>query len=281
MHSQTSGQRPNQLSHARQLVIVRRGQFATFGLLSKALTEEPKVRIIWDRRVQERRRRSDSNPRLDRRGPDRRRDQSMTWARHDYIVLGTTGGDLVESAVPLALSEDSAAAAAALQASRNLDQDIEAAARTNINLLITGGDWMSRKSLAEQVHRRSMPIASPLTVVDRRLASELFDGPELAGSPLELIGGVERLAVFMGHTTWLIEEVGDLSLRQQTGLLRFLEHRDHPSSPLLATYPPRLITATDYWLFDRVAASQFLPDLFYRLNMIHIVLPSGMVGVKA
>jgi transcriptional regulator of acetoin/glycerol metabolism len=279
VHPQIVGLQRNQSTDTKQLIIVRRGQFATFGQLSKALIEEPEVRIIWDRRQQERRRRSDSNQGGDRRGPDRRRDASMVWARHDYIVLGTTGPDQAASVVAPGLLRDPAAAAA-LQAARDLDQDIEAAARTNINLLITGGDPMSRKSLAEQVHRRHTRTTSPLTIVDRRLASELFDGPEPAGSSLALIGGVEPLSLFMGRRTWLIEEVGDLSWRQQTGLLRFLERRDHESSARWAAPRPRLITAADDWLFDRVTASQFRPDLFYRLNMIHIVLPAGMVGAR-
>jgi transcriptional regulator of acetoin/glycerol metabolism len=280
VHPQISGQRSNHLTNGRQLVIVRRGQFATFGQLAKALTDEPKVRIIWDRRLRERRRGADSNQGMDRRGPDRRRDGSAVWARHDYIVLGTTGLELAASVVPPVISYDPAAAAAALLAARDLDQDVEAAARTNINLLITGGDSLNRKSLAEQVHLRSARGASPLTIVDRRLASELFNGPELTGSPLEIIGGVERLAVFMGPRTWLIEEVGDLSWQQQTGLLRFLERRDQQSRAESGGFPPRLITATGHWLFDRVNALEFNPELFYRLNMIHIVLPAALVGAQ-
>jgi transcriptional regulator of acetoin/glycerol metabolism len=280
VHPTSSGLQPTPSTDVRQLVIVRRGQFATFGLLSKALTEEPEVRIIWDRRQQERRRRSDSNQAGDRRGPDRRRDGSTLWARHDYIVLGTTGSEQVASIAPPVLLQDPAAAAAALQAARNLDQDIEAAARTNINLLITGGDPMSRKSLAEQVHRRNTGSTNPLTIIDRRLASELFGGPEQASSSVELIGGVEPLSVVTGRRTWLIEEVGNLSWQQQTGLLRFLERRDHEASAPWAVPHPRLITATDDWLFDRVTTSQFHPDLFYRLNMIHIVLPAGVVGAR-
>jgi transcriptional regulator of acetoin/glycerol metabolism len=271
VHPQLSGHLSNDLTNT-QLVIVRRGQFATFGQLAKALTNEPKVRIIWDRRFQDRRRGSDASRGVDRRGPDRRRDASTVWARHDYLVLGTTGFELTAGAAPPALSQDRVAAFAALQTARDLDQDVEAAAQTDINILITGGDQVRRKLLAEQVHVRSLRGTSPLAIVDRRLAAELFSGPELTGSPLEIIGGVERLAVFLGSRTWLIEEIGDLSWQQQTGLLRFLERRDHASSAQ-DEFSPRFISATDCWLFDRVAASQFHPDLFYRLNMIHIVLP--------
>jgi transcriptional regulator with PAS, ATPase and Fis domain len=40
---------------------------------------------------------------------------------------------------------------------------------------------------------------------------------------------------------------------------------------------PRLITASNHWLLDRIASAQFRPDLFYCLNLMHVVFPPGTV----
>lgn len=167
------------------------------------------------------------------------------------------------------------AAAADGWAARDLEIDIQAAAATTVNLLISGGDPISRRSLAEQVHRRSPHATNPITVIDRELASALFD-PERPDSLVEFVA-IERLEQSKGRGTWLIEEVGDLSWQQQTGLLRFLDHRAEEAGAALDP-APRLITATDYWLYDRVTASKFRPDVFCRLNTIHILLPAGVVA---
>src|SRR5207253_2535223 len=124
--SRESVQRPTRSIDTQQLVIVRRGQFATFGLLVKALTEEPNVRIIWDRRVQERRQQSASNRSRDRRGPDRR-DASLLWAHHDYIVIRTRALDPAAGVASLALSRERTLTAVVRQAARELDQDLEIA----------------------------------------------------------------------------------------------------------------------------------------------------------
>lgn len=256
--------------------MVRRGQFATFGLLAKALVSEPNVRVIWDRRLVDRRRQADSTEGKDRRGGDRR-DTSTVWANLDYIVVRTTTQRVTGKVILQTPSHDPAARAA-YTAARDLEHDLQAAVETTVNLLISGGDPMSRRSLADQVHRRGSRATSPFTIIDRRLASDLFD-PELADSPLELDGSIDRLARFAGRGTWLIEEVGDLNWHQQTGLLRFLERRDRESNARWPAPPPRLITGTDYWLFDRVTVSKFRRDLFERLNTIHIVLPPGVIKV--
>jgi DNA-binding NtrC family response regulator len=74
----------------------------------------------------------------------------------------------------------------------------------------------------------------------------------------------------------LIEEVGDLSWDQQTGLLFYLERRAGVALAGAAD-DPRIIAASNYWLFDRIASTEFRPDLFYRLNLIHVVLPLSAV----
>jgi hypothetical protein len=75
-----------------RLVIVRRGHFATFELLSRTFADDASVRIIWDRRIGERRRPvvSDATAEGQRRLADRRRRPPTQWAQLNYMIAGTT-----------------------------------------------------------------------------------------------------------------------------------------------------------------------------------------------
>ena len=68
-----------------KLVIVRRGHFATFELLTRAFADDAAVQIIWDRRVGERRR-TLRMPEDERRQTDRRRIHPTQWGQLDYMV---------------------------------------------------------------------------------------------------------------------------------------------------------------------------------------------------
>jgi DNA-binding NtrC family response regulator len=76
--------------------------------------------------------------------------------------------------------------------------------------------------------------------------------------------------------TVFMDEVGEMSLRMQVILLRFLETgeiqrvgSDRPQRPL----DVRIITATNRNLHDRVATKEFREDLYYRLNVVQLAIP--------
>lgn len=69
-----------------RLVIVRRGHFATFELLTRTFAGDPSVQIVWDRRMGERRQSAgDSAPR-NRRRSDRRRVPPPQWGQMNYMI---------------------------------------------------------------------------------------------------------------------------------------------------------------------------------------------------
>lgn len=76
-----------------RLVIVRRGHFATFELLTRTFADDPSVQIVWDRRIGERRRASYSDVPGDgkRRLTDRRRMPPTQWGQLNYIIAGNDG----------------------------------------------------------------------------------------------------------------------------------------------------------------------------------------------
>lgn len=75
-----------------RLVIVRRGHFATYELLSRTFGDDPTVQIIWDRRVSERRRAEGALGSSERRRNDRRRPPPTQWGQLNYMIAGNEIG---------------------------------------------------------------------------------------------------------------------------------------------------------------------------------------------
>jgi hypothetical protein len=73
---------------AANVVIVRRGHFATFELLTRTFADDPSVQIIWDRRMGERRQNGARLLDSERRQSDRRRIPPKQWVQLNYMIAG-------------------------------------------------------------------------------------------------------------------------------------------------------------------------------------------------
>jgi hypothetical protein len=69
-----------------RLVIVRRGHFATYELLTRTFAGDPSVQIMWDRRMSERRQSANRVSSDERRRSDRRRTPPMQWGQLNYMI---------------------------------------------------------------------------------------------------------------------------------------------------------------------------------------------------
>ena len=251
------------------IVIVRRDKFATFGLLAQAFANEPHVRLVWDRRMRERRHDAASSDPTDRRRRDRRRTPTTAWGSHDYMLVNVGA-----SVVPETAQTETVAPADIARRAGNSEEirlDIEAAVKSNLTVLISGGEVVSRKSLAHRIHRQGTRHDRPFIVVDRDAFFDIsapgIDSPHAAPTEWTNAG------------TILIEEVADLSWDQQSQLSRILESRavqgwDHRANLSLDA---RIISGTSHQLLERVESRQFRADLFYRLNIVHIMLAPDWV----
>ncbi len=111
-------------------------------------------------------------------------------------------------------------------------------------------------------------------VPDTLLESELFG--HVRGSFTGAYRDKPGLLEQANGGTIFLDEVGEMSLRMQALLLRFLEdgtiHRVGAERQT-GTIDVRIVAATNRVLVDRIAAGSFREDLYYRLNVIHIVVP--------
>jgi DNA-binding NtrC family response regulator len=163
---------------------------------------------------------------------------------------------------------------------RALEEEIEYAARSEAKVLITGESGVGKEIIARRIHRRSARNSGPLVTIncagfpDSLLESEMFG--HMKGSFTDAHRD-KRGWLEMAHGgTIFMDEVGEMSLRMQALLLRFLETGEIQrlgADRRVPTLNVRVITATHRRLLDRVADKSFREDLFYRLNVIHIEVP--------
>lgn len=147
-------------------------------------------------------------------------------------------------------------------------------------VLITGETGVGKELVARALHRVSPVAAGPLVVcncsalVETLLESELFGHVRGAftGAVTDKVGVFE----YANGGTVFLDEIGELPFPAQSKLLRVLQNQEvqRVGSPVTHTANVRVIAATNRNLRGLVAEKQFRQDLFYRLSMIELELPS-------
>jgi DNA-binding NtrC family response regulator len=148
-----------------------------------------------------------------------------------------------------------------------------------VNVLITGESGTGKELVARALHynspraKQSLVAVNCAAIPDQLLESELFGYKKGAFTDAR----VDHPGMFMeadGGTLFL-DEIGDLSPALQAKLLRVLQERE--VRPLGASRPEkvdvRVLSATNRDLAQRMREGVFREDLFYRLNVIEVVLP--------
>ncbi len=166
------------------------------------------------------------------------------------------------------------------QALKVVHQEVEYAARSDAKVLITGASGVGKEVVAHLIHQRSRRRHAPMLTIncaampDTLLESELFG--HARGSFTDAYRDKRGLFEAANSGTVFMDEVGEMSLRMQALLLRFLEtgeiqrvgdERNRVNANV------RVIAATNRRLPERIAAGEFREDLYYRLNVIHITIP--------
>ena len=150
----------------------------------------------------------------------------------------------------------------------------------DVNVLLTGDSGTGKSQLARVIHANGPRAAGPFvelscaTFPSDLVESELFGSRAGAHSTAtQNVAG--KVAVAEGGTLFL-DEIGELPFTVQAKLLQFLHSKEY--YPLGAARPvradTRLIAATNVDLEEAVRARRFREDLFYRLKVLPIRLPS-------
>jgi len=163
---------------------------------------------------------------------------------------------------------------------RALAEEIRYAARTASKVLITGESGVGKEVVARSIHRASPRSRAPLVTINCAGVPDTLLEYELFGHVRGSFTGAYRdkrglLETAHGGTIFM-DEVGEMTLRMQALLLRFLESgeihsvgADRPQGRV----DVRVIAATNRRLLEQIATKEFREDLYYRLNVVHLVIP--------
>lgn len=156
----------------------------------------------------------------------------------------------------------------------------ERVAKTDANVLVTGDSGAGKDAIAFHIHSKSSRATQSFVKIDcatlpsSLLEAELFgyERGAFTGASEEKPGRLE--AAHRG--TLVLDEIAYLSIDSQAKLLRVIETKEFERLGGRRTIKvdARLIALTNVDLSDAVQRKNFREDLYYRLNVVHIKVPS-------
>jgi two-component system NtrC family response regulator len=156
---------------------------------------------------------------------------------------------------------------------------IRRVAATDASVVISGESGTGKELVAQAIHRRSRRREGPFIAIncgaipENLLESELFGHEKGAftGAHTQRKGRIESAQ----GGTLLLDEIGELPLALQVKLLRFLQARqiERVGGRTTIDVDVRVLAATHVDLSQAIQAGQFREDLYYRLNVVEIVVP--------
>jgi transcriptional regulator with GAF, ATPase, and Fis domain len=161
-----------------------------------------------------------------------------------------------------------------------LQQEIQRVAQSDAKILITGESGVGKELVAMSVHAQSARAERPFITVncaglpETLLESELFGHVKgsFTGAYRDKPGMLEKA----DEGSIFLDEIGEMSLRMQGMLLRFLETGELQkvgADRVGRRVDVRVIAATNRSLSEMVTQGLFREDLFYRINVININVP--------
>ena len=157
---------------------------------------------------------------------------------------------------------------------------VEKVAATDANILITGENGTGKEMLAREIHALSARHRKEMISVDMGAITESLFESELFGHVKGAFtdAHTDRPGKFevADHSTLFLDEIGNLPYHLQAKLLTAIQRRSivRVGSNTPIPVDIRLICATNRNLPEMVAKGEFREDLLYRINTIHLEIPS-------
>lgn len=153
------------------------------------------------------------------------------------------------------------------------------AARSDLNVLITGETGVGKEVIARMMHGASKRASKRFEpIVCAAVPRELFEGHLFGHRRGAFTGAIaDSPGVIRANEggTIFLDEIGELSLEEQVKLLRLLDAKEvHPlGSPQAIHVDVRIIAATNANLHELIEQRKFRSDLFHRLNAVPVRIP--------
>ena len=161
----------------------------------------------------------------------------------------------------------------------DLRAEIQQVAAYDSKVLITGDSGVGKELVAQAIHRGSPRSGRPFVPMNCAGIPETLLESELFGHTRGSFTGAYRdqpgKLQLADHGTVFLDEIGEMTLRMQGLLLRFLETGELQkvgSDALARVVDVRVIAATNRNLRDMISEGTFREDLYYRINVVNLVI---------
>jgi transcriptional regulator with PAS, ATPase and Fis domain len=156
---------------------------------------------------------------------------------------------------------------------------VQKVAGSDITVLVTGETGTGKELIAREIHNRSPRAKGPFVSIncgaipENLLESELFG--HVRGAFTGAVANKTGRFQAANKGTLFLDEIGDMPLQLQVKILRALQDRavsrvgDTGSEPV----DIRVVTATNRELEGDIKSGRFREDLYYRINVVHLLLP--------
>ena len=162
---------------------------------------------------------------------------------------------------------------------RTIMDSLERLGQSDATVMIRGESGVGKDGIAYRLHKFSRRAEQPYIVIncatipENLIESELFGYEK--GAFTNATSSKMGLFEVANHGTIFLDEVGDMPLAVQVKLLRCIQNRQilRVGGKKMINLDVRFITATNQPVEEMVAAGKFREDLYYRLNVIKLVIP--------